>query len=360
MIDRQASTSIKGLLIFLIVLGHNSFFSVYSRIGMAYLYTFHIQAFFMLPFLYPNKELTIERIKKYAVRFYYPYILFFLLLALINYWGSQMGIIPMNVSKFDGEIKNYWSEFLCTIINGNGDNIDYFTGFQFLWFLPVMFSMMILKDFFYGNRTSKFLKYSMVLIGLACFYIYFVFGYRTPFDKKYIYILREYSPFAITHAFGAFFLGIMGITILKLRKYRISNYIFILLFLIGTFTCFISQHDGEVPIDDEIRWILLSSMPFIFFFLVFRYRSLCTKSIVFFELGKYSFPIYMIHPFVIKTCFIIFYPLFGANWATIIISQIFTVVMAYFIARGIFMNKFFKAFLFPHDVNELRTIKCNL
>ena len=139
LISREESTAIKGLLIFLIILGHNSFFSSESRIGMVYLYLFHIQAFFMLPFLYPHKKISFIRIRDYVIRLYYPFIILFLFLSLLNYVGNILGVIPENVSSQMIETDKHWNDFLLTILTGNGYNIDYFTGLQFLWFLPVMF-----------------------------------------------------------------------------------------------------------------------------------------------------------------------------------------------------------------------------
>ena len=360
LISREESTAIKGLLIFLIILGHNSFFSSESRIGMVYLYLFHIQAFFMLPFLYPHKKISFIRIRDYVIRLYYPFIILFLFLSLLNYVGNILGVIPENVSSQMIETDKHWNDFLLTILTGNGYNIDYFTGLQFLWFLPVMFSMIILKDIYYDNDTSEILKYLIILCGSIFFFIYFIFGFRAPFDKSVIYLLKNYSPFAITYAFGAFFMGVVGLWIIKNWKNSILYIIIPILFVFGTTICFILQHDGEVPIDDKVRWGLLLTMPFLFFFIVYQIRNILSNSCLLKKLGEYSFPIYIIHPFLLKILFIIIYPLWGTNWGIVIISQVITTIISYYIARIIYMNPYLKAIIFPNSWNEfckLRHVK---
>lgn len=357
LISREASTAIKGLLIFLIILGHNSFFSSESRIGMVYLYTFHIQAFFMLPFLYPHKKISATRLRDYAIRLYYPFVVLFLSLTLLNYVGNSLGIIPKSVSPQMIEMSNKWKDFLLTILTGNGYNIDYFTGFQFLWFLPVMFSMTILKDIYYDKNTSKVFKFLMILSGSIFFFIYFIFGFRTPFDKNIIYLLKEYSPFAVTYALGAFFMGVVGLWIIKMKNNRIAYIAIPMLFILGTVICLMSQHDGEIPINDEIRWVLLLTMPFLFFFILYQIRYTLSNSRLLQKLGKYSFPIYIIHPFLLKILFMIVYPLWGTNWGIVIISQIIITVISYHIARIIYKNPYLKAAMFPNSWNEIYKLK---
>lgn len=356
-ISRDASTGIKGLLIFLIILGHNSFFSSETRIGMVYLYTFHIQAFFMLPFLYPHKELSFVRFRDYAVRLYYPFIIIFLFLSLINYFGCSLGIVPENVSLGTMETTDKWKEFILTLITGNGYSIDYFSGFQFLWFLPVMFSMTLIKDLYYGNSTRRILKYTILISGCFFFFVYFIFGFRAPFDKSIIYLLKEYSPFAITHALGAFFMGVCALLVIHMTKYKVANIVISIFFILGTIVCFRSQHDGEVPIDDEIRWMLLLTMPFLFFFILYQLRNPISNITILRELGKYSFPIYIIHPLLLKILFTIIYPLYGTNWGIVIASQIVIAAISYYIARFIYAKKYLKAILFPNNWNEIKGLK---
>lgn len=357
LISREESAAIKGFLIFLIILGHNSFFSSETRIGMVYLYTFHIQAFFILPFLYPIKKISWQRIRDYLVRFYYPFVLIFILLTVVNEIGETLNIIPENVSRItiskDSEIR----EFLLTLLNGNAFNIDYFTGLQFLWFLPVMFSMSILKDIFYDTRTNNGLKFIMLLLGACFFFVYFIFGLRAPYDDSIVYTLREYSPFALTHSLGAFYMGVVGLQCLKFSKNKVFTIVAILLFILGTFICFRFQHDGEVPIDDGIRWILLLVMPFSFFFIMYKFRNILGNSIILKKMGTYSFPIYIIHPFLLKICFALISPIYGVNWFIMLFVQIFVTILSYYIAKAIYKVNCLKILFFPKNWEEFQNLK---
>lgn len=351
LISREASTGIKGLLIFLIILGHNNLFSTESRIGMVYLYTFHIQAFFMLPFLYPHKELSFNRIRNYIARLYYPYIFLFIILSILNLFITKYGIIQQPPLYPLSYIHNYTLEFFLTLINGNGYNIDFFTGLQFLWFLPVMFSMNILKDYYYSCH-SKYIQISLIILGLIFFFVYFIFGFRAPFDKRVIFYIKEYSPFAFTYALGALFMGIVGRNIIKIKS-RYSNVMTILLFISGTYICFSSQHDGEVPINDEIRWGLLLMMPFIFFYLLYYNRKYIEKSKILQEIGKYSFPIFIIHPFLLKISSYLISKFFDTNWLNVLIIQLLVTILSYYIARFIYSIQSLKTIIFPNTWQEL-------
>lgn len=50
-IDRDTSSVIKGVLIILIVMGHNKVLCSTDNKGADYLYLFHVICFFILPFL---------------------------------------------------------------------------------------------------------------------------------------------------------------------------------------------------------------------------------------------------------------------------------------------------------------------
>lgn len=78
-ISRDHSIWIKGILTILIVLGHNMVFTIpLQKQGMmSFLYMFHIQGFFILPFLYGinDRSYTKERLKNTIIRFFWPYLL---------------------------------------------------------------------------------------------------------------------------------------------------------------------------------------------------------------------------------------------------------------------------------------------
>lgn len=75
-VSREESNAIKGLLILLIALGHNSILSfawdgcepVEAYFHRNWLYQFHVYVFFMLPFIYNEQPYRKGNLRKYAVR----------------------------------------------------------------------------------------------------------------------------------------------------------------------------------------------------------------------------------------------------------------------------------------------------
>ena len=86
LLSRDESSSIKGILMLLIVLGHDIPFVDWtdSWMVMVWLYLFHIHSFFLLPFLYPIKPLDFYRFWNHIIRYYIKFICFALPLLTIN------------------------------------------------------------------------------------------------------------------------------------------------------------------------------------------------------------------------------------------------------------------------------------
>ena len=141
LISINESTALKGLLIFLIVLGHNMIFTycVLPYNGMAYLYSFHIQAFFILPFLYDSKILNVKRIKDYFFRLYWPFIIISIILYICRIIYNKP--VEYNIV----ELIQMW-------FTGNPQLIKQLCGIQILWFMPVMCSLCIIKDLYYQSN----------------------------------------------------------------------------------------------------------------------------------------------------------------------------------------------------------------
>ena len=146
-LNRDESAAIKGLLMFLIILGHNAVFTNSLKGSFNYLYTFHVLCFFVLPFMYGKTEQKPfkQSFKKNFIRLYYPFILFFTILSLLSYFTGGNEIDLNKISTTGIGNNNYFIGFTSTLITGNKYLIDHFTSFQYLWFLPVMFSMNLIK-----------------------------------------------------------------------------------------------------------------------------------------------------------------------------------------------------------------------
>ena len=89
LLDRNQSTWLKGLLILLIILGHNSILmgnlpGMRKTVLYDFLYCFHVSAFFFITSLYNWPNLSKEYIKKIFLKLYKPYTIMFGVLACVN------------------------------------------------------------------------------------------------------------------------------------------------------------------------------------------------------------------------------------------------------------------------------------
>ncbi|MBR0458807.1 MAG: acyltransferase family protein [Victivallales bacterium] len=141
LLTQEESTAIRGVLIFLIVLGHCQYFTdITSRWEvMGYLYLFHVKCFFLLPFLYPLKSLTWQRATDLLIRCYVPFLLFLLGFFLYR-WGT-------------GQIHVALWFLPASLFAGGGRVLFRLTGLRVLWFLPALFATLLLKEGWQRSRT---------------------------------------------------------------------------------------------------------------------------------------------------------------------------------------------------------------
>lgn len=112
--------------------------------------------------------------------------------------------------------------------------------------------------------------------------------------------------------------------------------------------------------DNSLYWILKPVMTVSFFLLIYCYRRYFGKSILLQTLGKYSMPIYLVHPFL---C-ILFSPAILTIPKTenitgvimIILSQIIIIAFSYVIVVFIYKIKSAKRFLLPSSYREILNI----
>lgn len=136
LLDKKTSTTVKGVLILLIILGHNSIL-MHTQNGdtpillYRYLYHFHVYCFLILPMLYNVPVMTCSRLKKDISHLFKPYV--FLFIALVSYQiilGERIN--PERVFE--------------AFISGNEPLIKGALGASFPWFLPTMFTFLILRN----------------------------------------------------------------------------------------------------------------------------------------------------------------------------------------------------------------------
>ncbi len=151
LLSRDQSNFIKGILILLIVLGHNSILMhiVPDSPLKNWIYSFHVKSFFFLPFLYGFKEFRLGSLKKNSRRLLLPYTIFFIMLFIANIHDIQ----TVNLYKIA------W-----TYITGSNDLLRSVTGLTYLWFLPSMFSILAFRDLSFSYKPVKWV---LLILGIS-------------------------------------------------------------------------------------------------------------------------------------------------------------------------------------------------
>lgn len=344
LLNREESTTFKGFLIVLIIIGHNMFFTHQTDNiqAMGYLYCFHIEAFFIIPFLYGARRLNKKRTLNGFVKLYWPYIL----LTTIFYLGYY---VVYNKNSFNfKDLAGMW-------IFPNGERLQQFTGIQILWFLPAMFSLTVLKDFYYYSKNH--LKKILIVISIVFLIISLL---KLDWGKYYNWFnpFTSYFPFGIFSALSFLPLGVfIRHIIIKFKNKEIPGYAIIGLWMVLTSIYFVN----------ELFWnnlyvlvVLRLIFPVVFFILYIKYKGLLLNKI-FRNLGNNSFKIYIVHPFFGYMLFFLIPDFMTYNsflkWIIIVSSVVLITITCLGIARLISKIKFVDKIMFPQNLGDLKSIK---
>lgn len=143
----------KGLLILLVIVDHNDFsrdiFPGFLR-GLS----FHVVAFMALPFLRPALPLTTGTLRKHFFRLYYPYLVFTCAIAGA-YWIST-----------DRSLFTALVNLIHALYSANAASLKEATNMALLWFLPSLFSLLIIRGAIEG--ASRPLRSALIAVALLC------------------------------------------------------------------------------------------------------------------------------------------------------------------------------------------------
>ncbi|MCM1501086.1 MAG: hypothetical protein NC115_00210 [Bacteroidales bacterium] len=299
---------------------------------MEYIYLFHIQSFFLLPFLYGSKEISLKRVQVYFVRLYWPFI-FFTLLTSFLYSNIYLG----NEPDFVGLLR--------MLIFGNADSIKQFTGVQIFWFLPAMFSLSIIKDIYYNS--GRIVRYILILI--SCISL-FVSIQSHEYGKWYSIntFINSWVPFS---GFKAISYLVLGVTLRKLieKKYLNNNKYISLLFISLSFAFF---YNALAINSNVIYFGIALVMPVVFLLLMFNIRSFIAKFKYLTNVGIYTFPIYIIHPYIGYVIYFIITKFSTENLCWALLAQIIMFCGGYYLSILIYKFERLRKFLFPQDIKE--------
>ena len=342
------STAIKGLLIILIILGHaQPLIQIPGRVR-SFIYEFHVHCFMILPLLYPIKQLSKGRIKNYFARLMVPYILLFLLFfsgKIIAPCISYLSGSPSHVNYVETIIRGGHS----LIMGGYfplGNSIEV----RYLWFLPVMFSFLFLRDY-YNTVASKMNRAILLLIGAIFYFILWVCLYP-PYFIEIKETVMDWSPFSIWQALGALFMGLT--TVVLLEKSYFSNISKALkIVLLFTLVAILSLY-CMTPKSSVYRIILNVITPINAFMVIYYYKNILSSLKVLRRFGEHSFDIYIVQT---PICIIMYtiIPKFISIDSAIVRAFLFLIVLAvcYYSAQLLRHIKIVNRLLFSRTWDEL-------
>lgn len=283
LISRRDSTLLKGVLILLIVLGHNGILMGKSQ-GLTpnelnkYLYSFHVYLFLILPFLYNVPQFTKERIKKDFMHLYKFYTIIFFVLLFVN----------ITILKQDFGLANTINAY----ISGDQLKLNEAIGANFPWFLPTMFSLLVLRNYFL-NKSNRILL-PFVILSFALFFAIRIFYIRFRFDLFGSITAVAYFSLAVAcrYIYDRFHHG------------KSFNIISISVFIISTILFFTFYSRPTIPYEIIRYMVLPISTLFTLIYLVNRLRIHIIENILNY-FGKESLPIYLIHVLVYQALFLI-------------------------------------------------------
>lgn len=336
---------VKGVYIVLIVLGHNIVLTKNIEGLFGFLYSFHVFGFFFLPFIYVAKPFQVGKLVDYFVRYFVPYTWVGSFSAVIYFFYSEFGF-------FGGALIGFAKGWVL----GNAHALKTGTGFQFLWFLPTLFCVVVLRMFIVDQcpLVQRILK-------LIFLFFHITIG---VFADQVI----NYFPFGLGAALYVFFLCLVIESLVVLVGRSIVN-----IFVSGALWCFFSIIAFKYNYLVNLGWMSVPS--------IFQARELVVldiiaiSSFVFIKnlsfylrceylecLGKHSMGIYLFHPFifyaslyVLDCVFLNFGFYANDSWVVLVqilltfsISILFSYNLSVFMRRTVFLN----SLIFPKDYSS--------
>lgn len=134
-VERDRIDIVKGILMLAVIVGHNEAITYFSPSLRQCLYYFHVQCFFLLSSLLDTKPLSRKLVADRAVRYLVPFVLF-MLLSWIAYH-----VVTRNITGMPHSVPR----LARALFTGGEVAIHDAVGMRYLWFLPALFSLVMLK-----------------------------------------------------------------------------------------------------------------------------------------------------------------------------------------------------------------------
>ena len=334
----------KGLLILLVVVGHNSFITRGMPDFNKLLYTFHVFLFFYLPFLFDVTGISCRALIDRLVRYGVPYT-FFCVLAAALYFFS-----------YGKSGDSLWlADFVVGFGVGSAPLLGRVTGFQLYWFLPAIFTLFVFRSFAEGLDR----KWKRVLLVVFCV----LHGFIGLFPQ----VLKVYAPLGVLIVIFVYPVGILcrlfwvRLSQAALLRLGVISFIGLLFSLLvaDRLRIWINLAELRVYAVDNILMLLLQDLISLFAFFAFLgLSSIYSRFDFLVFLGRNSLLIYLVHSlyfqFVIRA-------LSGLRLDSIsigVVSLVVTVLLSMLSAHVLNSSKRLKGLLFPKNFVEWRKECC--
>ena len=259
-VSRDVSEIMKGFLILLIILGHNTILSPMFPDVDFYLRSFRTPIFFILPWLYIIKPPTYQKIIKRSVKILFWYLAFFI-----------VQVIFYNV-LFDTTFS--FGETIKAFFLGGHHLLKGVTGYMYLWFMPAFLVSMLVRDLY--SVVDQNVRTAIIILS-AGIVVFFNFNTYTDFPA----IIQ-----------GLFFAA-LGIVASQLSLSKIGRYarLIYMLFICCSILMFVPAAKDLVKL----------FMPFLGFWTIWsvvdNYESHLRWLL---PIGKLSMFIYLTHPLIFQ------------------------------------------------------------
>ena len=276
-LSREASAALKGFLTLLIVLGHDELLMTNSAgeqsFVFGWLYSFHVQCFLFLPFLYGRKALNGRRALDNLAKLYVPYVWIFVVCLAINAAYTRRFASP--------------AEYGYALVFGNITLLKQTIGFYFPWFLPAMFALLILKGL--HDRGGAW----PAVLGTvsAVFWISIVFAGVSR------YVVGNYVPLAISQAFYSLPMA-LAVAALCARLAGRGTSPWLRAAAVAAFLLFSAGLYARPALPAIAGRLLFFLIPVSAFAVLYVFRDLLARCRFLRLLGTYSMPVYLTHVIV--------------------------------------------------------------
>jgi len=280
--------AVKGVLIFLVVLDHNDFVRALAPAFFSSL-NYHVLGFIFLPFIKGRRGGGLTFGLNMLVRYFVPFATFYTISTVAFFILYRSG---------EGLLLDYFTGMFVA----SAATLKTSSGFMMFWFLPVLFSTVIVLSYY---DQLKGVKKTLVL------YLFIVAHLFIGTVPAWI---KDYTPMGLHIVSYVFVLGVLVRWINKgifRRNIVVVRCASIMIFgICCAVSMYYNTHTeiGDLSVDSIITigpLILHDVLGISGFFIIYLFSGFAAKIPLIALIGQYSMIVYLVHPLVFKVFLLI-------------------------------------------------------